>query len=120
MLEAQLGKPYVLGGNGPDTFDCSGLVYYCLKQLGINIGRLNARGYANYEGWEKVEDYHDLKRGDLVFYWNDSGSYISHVGVYLGNNKYIHASSSHGEVEIASFGSWSINHFGWGRRVFDE
>jgi cell wall-associated NlpC family hydrolase len=109
----------VLGGNGPDNFDCSGLVYYCLRQLGINIGRLNANGYAHYEGWTRVEDYNDLQRGDLIFYYNDSHSYISHVGVYLGNGLYIHASSSHGQIEIADFGNWSRSHWAWGRRVFD-
>ena len=119
MLYEQLGKPYVLGGSGPDVFDCSGLVYYCLKRIGINIGRLNAQGYSDYDGWTKIDNISDMRRGDLIFYWNDSHSRVSHVGVYLGNNKYIHASSSHGEIEIADFGSWSISHFKHARRIFD-
>ncbi|MBO4562467.1 MAG: C40 family peptidase, partial [Clostridia bacterium] len=119
LLQAQLGKPYVLGGNGPSCFDCSGLIYYCLRQMGINIGRLTAAGYANYDGWTMVPTYTELQRGDLIFYYNDSHSYISHVAVYLGNNTYIHASSSQGMIVISDFGSWSISHFAWGRRVFD-
>jgi len=87
--------------------------------MGINIGRLSAAGFSQYEGWTRVSSYTSLRRGDLVFYWNDAHSYISHVGVYLGNNRYIHASSSHGQIEEADFGTWSINHFAWGRRVFD-
>lgn len=119
MLQAQLGKPYVLGGNGPSCFDCSGLVYYCLKQVGINIGRLTAAGYASYSGWTRINSASNLRRGDLIFYYDNAHSYISHVGVYLGNGYYIHASSSHGMVEITDFGSWSQTHFAWGRRVFD-
>ena len=119
MLMDQLGKPYVLGGNGPDVFDCSGLVYYCLKRIGINIGRLSASGYSEYEGWTAVNSVSELRRGDLIFYWNDAHNYVSHVGVFLGNGKYIHASSSHGQIEIADFGAWSNSHFKLGRRVFD-
>ena len=118
MLNAQLGKPYVLGGNGPSNFDCSGLVYYSLRQVGINIGRLSAAGYAIYEGWERVDELSDLQRGDLIFFYNDAHTYISHVGVYLGGNTYIHASSSQGMVVISYFGNWTSTHFAWGRRVF--
>ncbi len=117
-LNAQLGKPYVLGGNGPDYFDCSGLVYYCLKQVGVNVGRLSAAGYSGYNGWECITNYNDLRRGDLIFYHNDSGA-ITHVAVYLGNGYYIHASSSQGCVCISDFGYWSQTHFSCGRRVFN-
>ncbi len=119
MLQAQLGKPYVLGGNGPDCFDCSGLVYYGLKRMGISIGRMNASGFANYEGWERVEGESNLRRGDLMFFYNDSHTYISHVAVYLGGNRYIHASSSQGQIVISTVGTWTHTHFAWGRRVFD-
>ena len=115
---AQLGKPYVLGGSGPDCFDCSGLVYYGLRQVGVHIGRYSAAGYSQVSSWPKISDYHDLKRGDLIFYWDDNHYYIGHVAVYLGNGQFIHASSSHGQMEISNFGSWSINHWAWGRRVF--
>ena len=119
MLEAQLGKPYVLGGSGPDTFDCSGLVYYCLKQVGVNIGRLSAAGFAAYDGWTRINTKADLRRGDLIFFYNDAHSYISHVAVYLGNNRFIHASSSQGQICYSDYGAWSVSHFAWGRRVFD-
>ena len=119
VLEAQLGKPYVLGGSGPDTFDCSGLVYYCLRQVGVNIGRLSAAGYSQYTGWHRVDTKEELMRGDLIFFWNDAHSYISHVAVYLGDNRFIHASSSNGCICYSNYGSWAVSHFAWGRRVFD-
>ncbi len=119
VLMAQLGKPYVLGGNGPSTFDCSGLVYYALNQCGVNIGRLSAAGYASYNGWTRVSSASDLQRGDLIFYYNNAHTHITHVAVYLGSGMYIHASSSQGVVCITDFGAWSYSHFAWGRRVFD-
>ena len=115
---AQLGKPYVNAGVGPNGFDCSGLVYYCLNMAGVSIPRYTAAGYSNCTQWPKITPYTALRRGDLIFYWDENHTRIYHVGVYLGNGTYIHASSSHGEVEIADFGSWSQNWFAWGRRVF--
>lgn len=117
-LHAQLGKPYILGTSGPDTFDCSGLVYYCLKLTGINIGRLNAAGYSMYDSWEKVNSKSELIPGDLLFFFDDAQTRISHVGVYIGENRYIHASASAGCVVISSTGNWFNSHFAWGRRVF--
>ena len=117
-LRAQLGKPYVYGTCGPNTFDCSGLVYYCLRQVGVNIGRLSSAGYSMYEAWERIDGIGNLQRGDLMFFYNDAHTAISHVAVYLGNNQLIHASSTAGSVVISNLGSWYYSHFGWGRRVF--
>lgn len=119
LLYAQLGKPYILGHSGPDSFDCSGLVYYCLRNAGVNIGRLNAAGYAAYEQWTRVDSIEELQIGDLMFFYNTSFSRISHVGVYIGDNRFIHASSSAGCVTISAVGNWCRTYFGWGRRVFD-
>lgn len=118
-LNDQRGKPYYLGGNGPNCFDCSGLVYYCLKQVGINVGRLTAHGYSEYSGWELIDDCNNLIRGDLIFYHNTGSTYVSHVAVYLGNGYYIHASSTNECVCVSDFGDWSVSHFSCGRRVFD-
>ena len=119
MLNAQLGKPYVYGTSGPDSFDCSGLVYYCLKNAGVDIGRLNAAGYAAYEQWDRIGSISDLEPGDLMFFYNDAHTRISHVGVYIGNNQLLHASSSAGSVVVSNIGNWHRSHFAWGRRVFD-
>ncbi len=117
-LNAQLGKPYIYGASGPNAFDCSGLVYYCLDQAGVNIGRLNSAGYASYSGWDKISSISSLKKGDLIFYYNSSFSAISHVAVYLGGGAYIHASTSQGIVCTSTIGEWSETYFAWGRRVF--
>ncbi len=117
ILTAQLGKPYVWSTEGPDSFDCSGLVYYCLRQAGVRVSRYTAAGYSQVESWGLISRQSDLKRGDLVFFSNSSG-HINHVGIYLGYNSYIHASSSAGEVVISSWNNWAVTNFELGRRVF--
>lgn len=90
----QLGDPYILGREGPDAFDCSGLVYYCLKAAGSDRGRYNAAGYAAVDEWEKIEGFDDLEIGDLLFFWSSSKGKIGHVGIYVGNGEMIDASYS--------------------------
>lgn len=114
----QLGKPYVWSTEGPDTFDCSGFVYFCLRSVGLSVPRLSAQGFSQVESWQRIDRYEDLRRGDLIFYANDSGG-IGHTGIYLGDGYYIHASSSAGRVVISDWGSWSNTYFRLARRVFD-
>lgn len=115
--EAQLGDRYVGGAEGPNSFDCSGLVYYCLRQAGSNRGRYNAAGYAQVSDWDKITQFSDLKRGDLMFFWSDSKNKIGHVGIYIGNGMIIDASSSNGKVVKRSCTSnWFRTNFRWGRR----
>lgn len=114
----QLGDPYVWGDEGPDSFDCSGLVYYCLRKAGVSIGRWNARNYSKNDDWKKISDMSDLKRGDLLFFCSDDESSVNHTGIYIGNEKFIHASSSKGEVVQSSFSSYWRRNFVCGRRVF--
>lgn len=86
---SQVGKAYVWGSANPNVgFDCSGLVYYSFKQVGINLSRSS---YTQINDGIRVSAS-DLRRGDLVFFSN-GGSGIGHVGIYLGNNKFVHASS---------------------------
>mgnify|MGYP001519132949 CR=1 FL=1 len=66
----------MFGSSGPDSFDCSGLVYYCLRQAGLNIGRLNAAGYSNYAGWQRIDGKENLIRGDLVFFWHGADGFF--------------------------------------------
>ena len=96
--EAQLGDKYILGHEGPNSFDCSGLVYYCLKQAGSNRGRYNAAGYSQVSDWDKITRISDLKRGDLIFYWDNAHTRVGHVGIYIGNGMMIDASSHNGKV----------------------
>ncbi|MGI5845513.1 MAG: C40 family peptidase [Candidatus Xenobium sp.] len=86
---AQQGKPYVFGAEGPNAFDCSGLVAYSLQKAGINVGRTTARGYqAMFKNSAVSRD--QLQPGDLIFYHykNNRGipsGQASHIEIYLGN-----------------------------------
>ncbi len=100
VAKKQLGDKYVLGAEGPKTFDCSGLVYYCLKEAGSNRRRLNAAGYSSVSDWEKITTLSTkkLKKGDLLFFYNNAMSKVGHVGIYIGNGEMVDASSSNGKV----------------------
>jgi len=94
----QLGDSYVLGKSGPDSFDCSGLVVYCLRQANVYTRRLNAAGLSKTSSWTKVSDLDNVKRGDLLFFKSDDSSSIGHVGIYIGGGEMIDASSANGKV----------------------
>ena len=116
---AQMGKPYVWGNRGPDSFDCSGMVYYCLKSCGVNVSRTNAASYAKKDSWTLIESIDSLKKGDLVFFKNDKEERVSHTGIYIGGGAFIHASSSSGKVIKSSMsGAYWTRNFVCGRRVF--
>lgn len=118
--EAQLGKRYVLGDEGPNSFDCSGLVYYCLTQAGVKTTRFSAKSFAKVSSWTEISSMSDLRRGDLLFFTDDgSGGTITHTGIYLGGGTMIDASSSNKKVVKRSCTTsyWTRN-FACGRRVF--
>jgi cell wall-associated NlpC family hydrolase len=83
-----LGVPYRYGGNGPGGFDCSGFVQYIYKQSGYQLPRTAAQQYQNGIAVSKNE----LVEGDLVFFACGGGG-IDHVGIFSGNNQFIHSSS---------------------------
>jgi cell wall-associated NlpC family hydrolase len=93
----QLGDPYISGHVGPGSFDCSGLVYYCLKEAGSSRSRYNAAGYSDVEDWDKISSMSNLEVGDLLFF-KTNGKKVGHVGIYVGNGEMIDASSSNGKV----------------------
>lgn len=112
-----LGKPYILGNEGPNSFDCSGLVYYCLKAAGSNRGRYNARGYAAVSDWDKITSMSKLKKGDLLFFYTKGTHTISHVGIYIGDGMMIDASFSNSKVVKRSCtSSYWKSVFAWARR----
>lgn len=94
FAEAQMGKPYVWGAAGPDSFDCSGLTQGAWKAAGISLPRTT---------WDQVEvgqrvSVDNAKPGDLVFFYDD----ISHVGIYIGNGEMIHAPKPGANVRVES------------------
>jgi len=95
--ENQLGKPYIHGNQGSRSFDCSGLVYYCLKQAGVSKARNTAAGYSQETNWEKISSMQNLQKGDLIFF-HVNGKKVGHVGIYIGNGEMIDASSSNRKV----------------------
>ena len=101
--KSKIGCEYVLGDRGPTTFDCSGLLYYCLRQAGVSVKRLNASGYSNKSSWTKISDYSKLQKGDLLFFRSDSSSGVSHCGIYIGSGMMIDASSANGKVMKRTF-----------------
>ncbi|SFA76902.1 NlpC/P60 family protein [Collimonas sp. OK607] len=112
-----IGIHYKYGGNSPENgLDCSGLVRYVFKDAwGVNVPRTAAE--LSRSG-EKV-DKQDLKPGDLVFY-NTLRRSFSHVGIYLGDNKFIHAPSTGGKVRIESMDlAYWKSRFNGARRIND-
>jgi cell wall-associated NlpC family hydrolase len=101
LAKQKLGKRYVWGATGQrNTFDCSGLTTYVCKKNGIKIPR-RAIEQSKYGKYVKRSD---LKPGDLIFFDTSKRhkGYVNHVGIYLGNNKFIHASSAKKKVVITS------------------
>ncbi|MEU2792813.1 NlpC/P60 family protein [Streptomyces sp. NPDC007100] len=94
FARAQMGKPYVWGATGPNSYDCSGLTQAAWKAAGVSLPRTT---------WDQVKAgdrvaTKDLKPGDLVFFYDD----ISHVGMYIGDGKMIHAPKPGASVRVES------------------
>ena len=120
VASAMLGKPYSWSEESPSRgFDCSGLVYFCLRTCGVSTSRYSASGFSSVSKWTEITSTGDLQKGDLVFFKNDTSTRVSHTGIYAGGGKFIHASSSSGKVITSSISTsyWTRN-FVNGRRVF--
>lgn len=87
-VKNHLGKPYRYGSMGPNSFDCSGLVSYCYKSIGISVPR-SSKDYGSIGSAVSADK---AAAGDIVCF-NTSGRGISHVGIYIGNGDFIHAAS---------------------------
>ncbi len=92
-----IGTPYVYGGSSPSGFDCSGFTKYIYSLYGVDLNRTS---YSQVNNGYNVA-YENMQAGDLVFF--RSGSGISHVGIYVGYNNFIHSPRPGKSVEIKSF-----------------
>ncbi|MEJ8281434.1 C40 family peptidase [Pseudonocardia spirodelae] len=98
---AQLGKPYRWGATGPSAFDCSGLVSYAYGKAGKDLPRTSR---AQAQVGTKVAKS-ALKPGDLVFFYSP----VSHVGIYIGGGRIVHASTSGQPVKISDIDRMPFN-----------
>ena len=116
MEEAQkhLGKPYVFGASGPNSFDCSGFVCYVLNNSGVaSVGRTTAQGLYNMSTPVSAAD---AQPGDLIFFHStySTSDTVTHIGIYIGNGMMIHAGNP---VQYASIDStyWQNHFYAFGR-----
>ncbi|MBU4485972.1 MAG: C40 family peptidase [Candidatus Delongbacteria bacterium] len=105
---------YKIGATGPDAFDCSGFVQRAFKEIyGINLPRTSG---SQYMQGTPVRKFSRLKYGDLVFF-NTDGKGVSHVGIYLYDKKFLHASTSSGIVISYITMDYYKKRFMEGRRI---
>jgi cell wall-associated NlpC family hydrolase len=115
--EKYLGTPHCMGGTTKKCMDCSGLTYVSFAKHKIEIPR-NSQEQARYG--RIIFNPADLKKGDLVFFTKSysTSDYITHVGIYLGNGMFIHASTSAGVTKTPLTNPWWNQRVVFGTRVF--
>ncbi|MBD5558982.1 MAG: hypothetical protein HDQ87_01280 [Clostridia bacterium] len=119
IADKYVGTPYALYTAGPDSFDCSGFVWYVLNEAGFPCRLMSSANYSAVSDWMRIEDAADLQPGDLVFFKSDSGTTVSHVGFYAGNGNIIHAAPSINGVGYSTMASgYYARNFVLGRRLF--
>ncbi len=104
IAKSKLGCRYVYGSKGPSTFDCSGFVYWVLNKSGVRQSYMTSYGWNKNKKYKKITDMSDIRKGDII-------TYNGHVGIALGGNKMIDASSGSGKVRITNITSsyWTRN-----------
>lgn len=112
----QLGKPYRWGAEGPDSFDCSGLIQYAFGAHGVQLPRVSAdQAKAGVQ-----VPLTDLTRGDLIFSTWDGSPDVDHVALYLGGGEFIHAPSPGQNVKIGKITDSYRQHILGVRRVVGQ
>ncbi|MBW4085177.1 C40 family peptidase [Paenibacillus sp. S150] len=112
VIDKTIGTKYVAGGTSTNGFDCSGFTRYVFDKIGINLPHQSGSQYQM--GTAVSRD--NIRPGDLVFF-NTSGKGVSHVGIYVGEGKFAHASTSRG-VTISSLSeSYYVNRYVGAKRI---
>ena len=110
--QSRIGCRYSKGSKGPDKFDCSGFVYWCLREAGVNQKYLTSSGWRSVSGYTKVSSLSSLQRGDIIVF-------RGHVGIAMGDGTMIDASSGNGRVIHRScMGDWSKRNLICAWRIF--
>lgn len=104
LLPQEMGKPYQWGATGPDSYDCSGLVYTLYGKMGISLPRVS-RDQATAGTYVPKDS---LEYGDLVFF-AANGKTVNHVGIYVGNGEFVHAPSTGKVIKKSSLTSGYYN-----------
>jgi len=113
IAKEYMGVPYLWAGSTPDGFDCSGFIYYAYNQAGKQMGRYSSEGYYNRSFY-----VNEPQPGDLVFFENTYKKGISHMGIYLGNNEFIHAGTSGGVMISSLSETYYAKHFEGFKRFY--
>ena len=108
---SKIGSPYVWGAKGPNSFDCSGFVYWCLNQAGVRQSYMTSSGWRNAGRYTKITNFNDIQAGDIVVV-------NGHVGIAAGGGTVIDASSSNGRVVHRSLSQWWRSNFICTWRIF--
>ena len=111
VAKSKLGAPYVYGAKGPNAFDCSGYVYWCLNQVGIKQSYTTSYGWRTIGKYQKITSFSSIKAGDIVVV-------KGHVGIAAGNGMVYDASSGSGKIVYRSLGDWWKRNFICAWRIF--
>lgn len=116
LAKAQLGKPYEWGEEGPESFDCSGLIWYVYKEVtGLKIPRVSRD---MVKVGKPILSINDIQPADLLFFDTTGDGIVNHVGIYIGNNEMIHSPQKGDVVKIANITSnYWVNRYRGSRRI---
>jgi len=112
VIDKTIGTKYVSGGISTNGFDCSGFTMYVFDKIGINLPHQSGSQFQ----MGTAISHDDLRSGDLVFF-NTSGKGVSHVGIYVGEGKFAHASSSRGVTISSLSDSYYVKRYIGAKRI---
>ena len=112
VIDDAIGTHYRSGGTTLNGFDCSGFTMFVFNKLGIKLPHQSGAQYKMGTAISRA----DLRAGDLVFY-NTSGRGVSHVGIYVGDGKFAHSSSSRGVIISSMSESYYVNRYVGAKRI---